>query len=78
MGQKFHEQGSLEGYSPCGHKESDVTERACARMCTHTYTHSVGNEQRRGRDHVGLFNFACSEGTFWICQEFGEKDAFFL
>ena len=48
VGQKFHEQGSLEGYSPWGHKESDITECACACMCTHTYICGVGNEQRRG------------------------------
>ena len=32
---KFHGQRSLEGYSPWGHKESDVTER----VHTHTHTH---------------------------------------
>ena len=30
---KFHGQGRLAGYSPWGHKESDMTE------CAHTHTH---------------------------------------
>ena len=32
---KFHEQRSLAGYSPCGHKESGTTER----MSTYTHIH---------------------------------------
>ena len=32
---KLHEQRSLAGYSPLGHKESDMTERL-----THTHTHT--------------------------------------
>ena len=31
---KFHGQGSLTGFSPWGHKESDMTEQLSA--CTHT------------------------------------------
>ena len=31
---EFHGKRSLEGYSPWGHKESDMTER------THTHTHT--------------------------------------
>ena len=31
---KSHRQSSLVGYSPCGHKESDMTER----LSTHTHT----------------------------------------
>ena len=27
---EIHGQRSLAGYSPCNHKESDLTERACA------------------------------------------------
>ena len=37
---KFHEQRSLAGYSPWGHKESDTTELTCARAHTHTHTHT--------------------------------------
>jgi len=33
---KFHEQRSLKGYSPWGHKESDTTEH----MAQHIYTES--------------------------------------
>ena len=33
-----HGQRNLPGYSPWGHKESDVTECMCARAHTHTYT----------------------------------------
>ena len=32
---EFHEQWSLAGYSPWGHKESDTTE-----LLTHTHTHT--------------------------------------
>ena len=37
---KFHEQRSLVGYSPRGHKESDTTERPRAYTHTHTHTHT--------------------------------------
>ena len=33
--EEFHGQRSLPGYSPCGHKEFDMTEHASS----HTYTH---------------------------------------
>ena len=33
---KFHGQRSLVGYSPCGHKELDITEHSH----THTHTHT--------------------------------------
>ena len=32
----WHGQRSLEGYSPCGHQESYITER----LSTHTHTHT--------------------------------------
>ena len=32
---KFHGQRSLVGYSPWGHKESDLTERLTLMLCTH-------------------------------------------
>ena len=37
-----HGQRGLEGYSPCGHKESDMTEQlsVCADTYTHTHTHT--------------------------------------
>ena len=28
------------GYSPWGHKESDMTERLSTHMCVHTHTHT--------------------------------------
>ena len=37
---EFHGQRSLAGYSPWGRKESDMTERLCARTHTHTHTHT--------------------------------------
>ena len=53
---KFHGQRSLEGYSPSGHKLSDMTEH------THTHTEPTeSNDQKhtgepmiheRGRDHL--------------------------
>ena len=48
----FHGQGSLVGYSPWGHKESDMTEYGfsyahvcvcvCARAHTHSHIHTMG------------------------------------
>ena len=35
-----HGQRNLAGCCPYGHKESDMTERACARTHTHTHTHT--------------------------------------
>ena len=35
---KFHEQRSLVGYSPRGHKESDMTEQLSAYIHSHTHT----------------------------------------
>ena len=39
---KFHGQRSLVGYSPWGHKESDMTEHKCmnAQMHAHVHTHT--------------------------------------
>ena len=37
---KFHGQRSLVGYSPWGHKKSDVTEHAHTRTYTHTHIHT--------------------------------------
>ena len=40
---KFQGQRSLVGYSPWGHRESDMTEQithACTRTHTHTHTHT--------------------------------------
>ena len=37
---KSHGQRSLVGYTPWGHKESDMTERARARARAHTHTHT--------------------------------------
>ena len=37
---KFHGQRSLEGYSPWGHKESDMTEQLSTHTHTHTHTHT--------------------------------------
>ena len=37
---EFHGQRSLEGYSPWGHKESDLTEQLTH---THIHTNSVGS-----------------------------------
>ena len=46
---ELHGQRSLVGYSPCGHKESDTTERlthTCARTHTHTHTGIRGQIRR--------------------------------
>ena len=37
---KSHEQRSLEGYSPWGRKESDITERLRAGACIRIHPHS--------------------------------------
>ena len=33
---EFHEQRNLEGYSPWGHKESDMAEQLRLSLCTQT------------------------------------------
>ena len=38
---KPYGQRSLAGYSPCGHKESDMTDCTCAHTHTHTHTHTL-------------------------------------
>ena len=47
---KFHGERSLEGYSPWGHKESDVTERMHARTHTHNHTHMTKRESTQDKD----------------------------
>ena len=42
---KFHGQGSLEGYSPWGHKEPNMTEQ----LSVHTHTHTGTLESRKGQ-----------------------------
>ena len=42
---EFQGQGSLAGYSPWGHKESDPTKRL---TCTHTQAGGVGVEEKAG------------------------------
>ena len=36
---KFHGQRSMVGYSPCGHKELNKTEKTYTHTHTHTHTH---------------------------------------
>ena len=36
---KSHEQRAQVGYSPCGHKQLDMTEHTHTYMHTHTHTH---------------------------------------
>ena len=38
---KFNGQRSLVGYSPYGHKESDLTRHTCVYTHTHTYTRII-------------------------------------
>ena len=40
---KSHGQRSLAGYSPWGHKESDMTKQLNTHTHTHTYTHTPIN-----------------------------------
>ena len=42
---KLHGQKSQGGYSPCGHRESDMTEHTHTH--THTHTHEDKKERRR-------------------------------
>ena len=37
---EFHGQRSLAGYTPWGHKESDMTKRLTLSLHTHTHTHT--------------------------------------
>ena len=37
---EFHGQSSLAGYTPWGHKESDMTKRLTLSLHTHTHTHT--------------------------------------
>ena len=44
---EFHGQRSLVGYSPWGHKESDLIERLThTHTYTHTHTHTHGERER--------------------------------
>ena len=38
--EKSHGKRSLEGYSPKGHKKSDMTEQLTTSTCVHTHTHT--------------------------------------
>ena len=40
---KFHGQRSLEGYSPWGHKESDMTEHLSTHTCAFFYIEKYGH-----------------------------------
>ena len=42
-----HEQRSLEGYSPWGHKESDTTDHAREHTHTHTHAHTLSQTPNR-------------------------------
>ena len=44
---EFHRQRSLEGYSPWGHKESDMTE-----PLTHTHTHTSHPEDFHSENSI--------------------------
>ena len=37
---EFHGQRSLAGYTPWGHRESDMTKRLTLSLYTHTHTHT--------------------------------------
>ena len=37
---RFHGQRSLVGYSPGGHKESDMTDHGCMHVSAYTHTHT--------------------------------------
>ena len=50
--EKSHGQGSLEGYSPKGHRESDMTDH----LRTHTYTHS---------GYGGVYSWWCFDIHVW-------------
>ena len=49
---KSHGQRSLAGYSPKGHKKSDITEQLSMLTHTHTHTHTQATEMnsQRNRD----------------------------
>ena len=74
---EFHRQRSLEGYSPWGHKVSDITEQLTHR---HTHTHTpiytpMSNIWESQFLHIlintfsfWLFWWVCSGGVaFWFC-----------
>ena len=64
---RFRGQRSLTGYSPWGHKESDVTEQLSTQAHTHTHTSFVTNDilDLRTRSLMG-------EGSSWssVCNIF--------
>ena len=58
--EKFHGQRSLPGYSPWGHKESDMTKRAHARTRIHTHTHT--------HTHINTHTHSMSEGLECVLE----------
>ena len=58
---KFHGQRSLAGYSPCGHKELDMTELSLSLSHTHTYTQPL---QGRGSS-IGI---KCQLDKVWALE----------
>ena len=62
---KTHGQRSPVGYSPRGHKESDMTERACVH--THTHTHTTSSIRR-------ILLLKRAPCTSWVIKLFSWKN----
>ena len=54
--EKSHGQRRLMGYSPWGHKESDVTERAHTHTHTHTHTHIYTYISTHTHTHTHIYD----------------------
>ena len=55
---KYHEQRSLMGYSPWGHKESDMTKQLSVRVHVHTRTHTRENNLIMQCVMLSIYEFA--------------------
>ena len=67
---KFYGQRSLEGYSPWGFKDSDMTEWACACARTHTRTHTHTHTHSHRCSNPGILmplSMCFSLADFEIC-----------
>ena len=64
----FHGQRSLVGYSPCGHKELDMTKHACVRACAHAHARARAHAHTHTHNNISLLPpwLNLSSGIFLI------------
>ena len=64
---KFHEQRSLEGYSPWGHEELDMTEQLSTHMLCMTSKHLINSLKKRIKfDTVAKWTTRQDSSTGWF------------